>query len=68
MPTPERGANVTRNRAGVAVGTPIDVGCSGAAGVAGLTEVSQSESLREQLNLTADSHVLVFGTEAGASP
>jgi len=54
--------------AGVAVGTPIDVGCSGAAGVAGLTEVSQSESLREQLNLTADSHVLVFGTEAGASP
>ena len=46
----------------------LNVGVSGAAGVAGLMEVLQCEPVRKQLNLGADSHVLVFGTEAGESP
>lgn len=54
---------------GVAAGTPIDVGFSGAAGLAGLLQVLRRPELREQLQIEADSHVLVFGTEGGeASP
>jgi diaminopropionate ammonia-lyase len=56
---------VHRLSIGEAAGAPIDVGFSGAAGVAGLLDVMKRDSLREQLKLGADSHVLVFGTEAG---
>jgi hypothetical protein len=56
---------VQRLKGGEAAGAPIDVGSSGAAGLAGLLEVMKRDSLREQLKLGADSHVLVFGTEGG---
>jgi diaminopropionate ammonia-lyase len=50
---------------GEAAGAPIDVGVSGAAGLAGLLEVMKCDSLRKQLTLGKDAHVLLFGTEAG---
>ncbi len=44
---------------------PIDAGPSGAAGLAGLVEISRQSSLRESLKLGPDARVLTFGTEAG---
>jgi len=44
---------------------PIDAGLSGAAGLAGLVEISRQSSFRESLKLGADARVLTFGTEAG---
>jgi threonine dehydratase len=52
---------------GEATAAAIDAGFSGAAGLAGLLEIMKRERLREQLDLGTDSHVIVFGTEAGES-
>jgi diaminopropionate ammonia-lyase family len=59
---------LTLLRSGTAAGFPIDVGPSGAASFAGLLEVMKHSAIREQLELGSDARVLVFGTEAGASP
>jgi threonine dehydratase len=55
-------------RGGSAAGFPIDVGASGAASLAGLLEVMKHPAVRERLELRSEARVLVFGTEAGASP
>jgi diaminopropionate ammonia-lyase len=47
---------------------PIDAGPSGAAGLAGLIEISRHSSFREALKLGPDARVLTFGTEAGEIP
>jgi diaminopropionate ammonia-lyase len=56
---------VRRLTSGEAAGLGIDVGFSGAAGLAGLLEAMRHQAVRKQLCLGPDSHVLVFGTEAG---
>ena len=50
-----------------AAGCPLNVGYSGAAGVAGLFEVMSKKACRDALQLNAGSRVLVFGTEAGST-
>lgn len=47
-------------------GHGLDVGISGAAGVAGLIEIARLPAARKALRLDRASRVLVFGTEAGA--
>jgi diaminopropionate ammonia-lyase len=47
---------------------PIDAGLSGAAGLAGLVEISRQSSFRESLKLGPEARVLTFGTEAGEVP
>ena len=44
---------------------PIDAGPSGAAGLAGLIEISRHSALRASLQLGPDARVLTIGTEAG---
>jgi diaminopropionate ammonia-lyase len=48
-------------------GRPVSVGYSGAAGLAGLLEVMRRPEQASALGLNANSRVLVFGTETGAS-
>jgi diaminopropionate ammonia-lyase len=48
-------------------GCPLDVGYSGAAGVAGLIELIRQNEHRETLQLNAGSRILVFGTEIGSA-
>jgi diaminopropionate ammonia-lyase len=48
-------------------GCPLDVGYSGAAGVAGLIELTKQSEHRETLRLNAGSRILVFGTEVGSA-
>jgi diaminopropionate ammonia-lyase len=43
--------------------TGVDVGVSGAAGVAGLIEIARHPAARRALRLDASSNILVFGTE-----
>ncbi|WP_332767713.1 diaminopropionate ammonia-lyase [Phenylobacterium sp.] len=51
------------------VGRPaLDVGVSGAAGLAGLAELSKDRASADWLGLESSSRVLVFGTEGGAAP
>ena len=44
---------------------PIDAGPSGAAGLAGLVDITTQSALRASLQLGPDARVLTFGTEAG---
>jgi threonine dehydratase len=48
-------------------GCPLNVGYSGAAGLAGLIEIMRRKDHRDALQLTDESRVLVFGTEMGSS-
>ncbi|MEP7242108.1 MAG: diaminopropionate ammonia-lyase [Gammaproteobacteria bacterium] len=47
---------------------PIDVGPSGAAGLAGLIEIGRQSAFRESLKLGPEARVLTIGTEAGEIP
>ncbi|HEY2678377.1 MAG TPA: diaminopropionate ammonia-lyase [Steroidobacteraceae bacterium] len=58
---------LTQLHSGSAAGFPIEVGPSGAAGLAGLLEVVKQQALRKRLELGPEARVLVFGTEAGAA-
>ena len=48
-------------------GCPLNVGYSGAAGVAGLIEVMKQNEYTESLRLNSESRILVFGTEIGSA-
>lgn len=47
-------------------GCPVNVGYSGAAGVAGLIEAIRQKDHSEALQLNCESRILVFGTELGS--
>jgi len=53
---------------GVGGDRPIVAGESGVAGLAALLSTAQQSEWRSQLNLTADSRILVFGTEGAMDP
>lgn len=48
--------------------TPVEAGESAVAGVSALLGTVGDETMREKLGLTADSHILVFGTEGATDP
>ena len=60
-----RTVEILKDCDGTGEAAPIDAGLSGAAGLAGLVEISRQSSFRESLNLGPDARVLTFGTEAG---
>jgi threonine dehydratase len=60
-----RTVELLKDCAATGAGVPIDAGPSGAAGLAGLVDITTQSALRESLQLGPDARVLTFGTEAG---
>lgn len=61
-------ADVMRRLALPSGDTPIVAGESAVAGLAGFLAVASNPAIRERMSLTADSSILVFGTEGATDP